>query len=108
MTKRIEITYTPTCPICNKQFETNRKLKIYCSTKCYTKANNLKTLERYGKIKDRGYQKKEHNTKCPTCGQTHYKRGYCMRDRIRCEYCENGVVSGYLVDTSDFEHRIYA
>jgi DNA-directed RNA polymerase subunit RPC12/RpoP len=99
-----------TCAICGKEFEAVRVLKKYCCTKCYNKANNLRAEERNERLRIYGRNRTHHepNTKCPTCGQTHYKKGYTMRDRIRCDYCENGVASGYYVDTAIYEHRIYA
>ncbi len=98
------------CPICKNDFETIRKLKKYCSTKCYNKSNNNRTEAKNEMLRKTGYtpKQREHTTRCPTCGQTHYKRGYCMRDRIRCDYCENAVRSEYLVDTLQYEHRLYA
>lgn len=101
---------TKTCAVCGVEFETIRKLKKYCSTKCYNKANNDRTEAKNKELRIYGRKRTMHepNTKCPTCGELHYKKGYTMRDRIRCEYCENGVVSGYLVDTLAFEHRLTA
>jgi endogenous inhibitor of DNA gyrase (YacG/DUF329 family) len=85
-----------TCAICGEEFETIKERK-YCGDKC-------RNIAKWNKEKEVGKKEHEPNTKCPTCGKLHYRKNYCMRDRIRCSYCEWGIQSGFYVDTLAFEH----
>ena len=46
-------------------------------------------------------------TLCPTCGETHYKKGYTMHDRIRCKGCQELLDKDLLHDTMSQEHHFH-